>query len=273
MNRLANLDYLRGICAFGIMIYHYTFWGIGQADSFMGRVGIFGVSIFYILSGLTLHHVYSKKMKISKEEVLNFFKKRFFRIFPLLWLATICSIFLTTPRPSWTDIFLSLTGLFGFVRWDHYIAMGAWSIGNELVFYAFFPLFLFLIKYYKSYFKILTIILFLISIYFAFIRLNPNLTLAEQWRDYVNPFNQVFLFLGGFLISYYFSDKQSNNLGYSILLIFGISLFVFFPVSGNSINVVSGYNRFIFMAICFFICISFYKINCSVPDLIHKPLS
>jgi len=65
INRLNSLDYLRGIAAFGIMIYHYSSWTFGRfhADNFMGRVGVYGVAIFYVLSGLTLFHVYHEIMK------------------------------------------------------------------------------------------------------------------------------------------------------------------------------------------------------------------
>lgn len=273
MKRLVNLDYLRGICAFGIMIFHYTGWGSEESNSFMGRVGIYGVSIFYILSGLTLHHVYDQKMKTSTEGILSFFKKRIFRIFPLLWLVTMFSILLDPERFNWLDLFLNCSGLFGFFRWDHYFAMGAWSIGNELVFYAFFPFFLILSKYYKFYFMILIVFILAISFYFAFITLDLNFKLAEQWRNYVNPFNQVLLFLGGFLIFSYFSKKESSNLLYIYLLFFASILFVFYPVYGDSINIVTGFNKLLFTIICFVICISFYKINLKIPEFIHKPLS
>src|SRR6187549_3632015 len=139
MNRLYNLDYLRGLAAFGIMIFHYLSWTLGDPVSdtcgFMGRIGIYGVSIFYVLSGLTLYYVYFDKMAPSKADVIDFIRKRFFRIFPLLWLATIGAIIITGPIPAAWDFFLNITGLFGLLKWDGYIAPGAWSIGNELVFY------------------------------------------------------------------------------------------------------------------------------------------
>lgn len=75
MNRLYNLDYLRGFAAFGIMIYHYSSWSLGNftADSFMGRIGVYGVSVFYVLSGLTLFYVYKNKMKPTVQDVIYFF--------------------------------------------------------------------------------------------------------------------------------------------------------------------------------------------------------
>lgn len=65
MNRLYNLDYLRGLIAFGIIIYHYTSWCFGRysAQDFIARVSVYGVSIFYVLSELAFYNVYCKKMK------------------------------------------------------------------------------------------------------------------------------------------------------------------------------------------------------------------
>jgi peptidoglycan/LPS O-acetylase OafA/YrhL len=48
MKRLPELDYLRGLAAFGIMIFHYLSWTRGEfsADDTMGRIGIYGVAFF-----------------------------------------------------------------------------------------------------------------------------------------------------------------------------------------------------------------------------------
>ena len=54
--RLYNLDYLRGLAALGIMAVHLSTLADGplSTQSFPGRYGVYGVSVFYILSGLTL---------------------------------------------------------------------------------------------------------------------------------------------------------------------------------------------------------------------------
>lgn len=275
MNRLYNLDYLRGLAAFGIMIYHYLSWTIGgfEADDFMGRVGIYGVSIFYILSGLTLYYVYYDKMKSSRQDIAAFVKKRIFRIFPLLWLATITAILLSRKLPDFSDLFLNLTGLFGFVKWETYFSTGVWSIGNELVFYVFFPFFILFAKSFRPLFIILSVVIFSLYIYFAFAKLNPELTLSEQWKNYVNPLNQVFLFLSGFLTGLLFNKTKINNATIATLFFIGLGLFILNPAHGDLINLVTGVNRLIFTFCCLLICFCFYKLTFKFPIFIHKPLT
>tara|TARA_B100000768_G_scaffold178290_1_gene193831 strand:+ start:154 stop:1281 length:1128 start_codon:yes stop_codon:yes gene_type:complete len=275
MKRLYNLDYLRGFAAFGIMFYHYLSWTFGNfsADTFMARLGIYGVSVFYVLSGLTLYYVYYVKMQPSIKGVITFFKKRILRIFPLLWLVTVTAILLSRKIPDFSDLFLNLTGLFGFIKWQTYFSAGVWSIGNELVFYVFFPFLILFAKSYRFLFIILSAFIFLLYIYFAFVKLNSELTLSNQWKNYVNPLNQVFLFLGGFLIGLLFNKTKINNATILSLLAIGLGLFVFIPADGNSINLVTGVNRLVFTFCCFLICFCFYKLTFKFPVFVHKPLT
>jgi peptidoglycan/LPS O-acetylase OafA/YrhL len=128
--RLYTLDYLRGLSAFGIMVYHFLYWlqGPFSANQFLGRVGVYGVALFYVLSGLTLYHVYDYANIGHEFSWSTFFKKRFYRIFPLLWLATICAIILSRKQPNPLDLLLNLTGMFGFISWDVTFTTGGWSI-------------------------------------------------------------------------------------------------------------------------------------------------
>lgn len=275
MNRLYNLDYLRGLAAFGIMLYHYLTWTTGTftADTFMGRLGIYGVSIFYVLSGLTLYYVYYNKIQPSRQDIFAFFKKRIFRIFPLLWLVTITAILLSKEIPDFFDLFLNLTGLFGFVKWDTYFSTGVWSIGNELAFYVFFPFFVLFAKSYRALFVILSVIIFSLYLYFAFVKLNPELIQKEQWTIYTNPLNQVFLFLGGFLMGLLFNKTKISDLTIVVLFVIGLGLFIFAPADGNAVVLKIGTNRLIFTFCCFLICFCFYKLTFKFPVFVHKPLS
>ncbi len=275
MKRLYNLDYLRGLAAFGIMIYHYYMAAYGTPGSatFLGRVGIYAVSIFYVLSGLTLYLVYNTSITSSKNGILVFAKKRFFRIFPLLWLATICTIIISRNTPGVLRLVLNLTGLFGFLDWDADLANGAWSIGNELVFYVFFPVFIILMNRSRAALAILSFVIAGIYLYFAFSILDPNRSLANQWRNYVNPLNQLFLFLGGFLTGAFFKKINIPATTNFIILLSGLCLFVFYPASGDQITIVTGPCRIVFTASCFLVCLGFYKTTIKFPNLINKPLT
>ncbi|MGN6511327.1 MAG: acyltransferase family protein [Chitinophaga sp.] len=275
MIRLHNLDYLRGMAALGIMFYHILSWSLGEftSETFFGRVGIYGVSIFYVLSGLTLYHVYWERMVPNLADVATFLKKRFFRIFPLLWLVMIFSIIISKKMPSIDILFLNLTGLFGLLKWDAYISVGAWSIGNELVFYLFFPVFILLVRKSIPLFIFFLMLLLGVYIYFAFGILDATKPLASQWKNYVNPLNQVFLFLSGFLIGLIGKRIKLNTLLNLILLFAAFALFLFYPAEENIINLVTGFSRLVFTLSCIVICFCFYKLTMEMPLWVDRPLA
>lgn len=277
MNRLHTLDYLRGIAALGILIFHFMKWGGAELTtaSFIERIGFFGVSVFYILSGLTLHYVYYDRLEFSRESLFHFYKKRIFRIFPLLWLITILSIIISKKSPNLFDLFLNLSGLFGFVKWDTYFSPGVWSIGNELVFYVFFPLFVFCMKFKKWLMFLLSLLIIFFMIYFSFFAIDVKIDLGEQWKTYINPLNQVYFFLGGFLMGYLFRGVKLKRIYSSLLIVLGLLIMICFPVGEERISLVFGINRVVFSLACFLICLGTYSWNniFSIPNIIHRPFS
>lgn len=144
--RIGALDLVRGVCAVGVAIYHFVSWNLGvQIES----LGSFGVYTFFVLSGLTMAYVYSAGFKdtLNLETVHRFYIRRVARILPLLAVAAV--------------------GAWLFARWQHGVglaeglplliltgsgflaagpagflsnAVGAWSLGIEIVFYALFPI-------------------------------------------------------------------------------------------------------------------------------------
>jgi peptidoglycan/LPS O-acetylase OafA/YrhL len=269
--RLHTLDYLRGLSALGIMVYHYLFWlnGSFTSDQFMGRVGVYGVAIFYVLSGLTLYHVYEYSQVSTGFSIGNFFKKRIFRIFPLLWLVTLGAIVLSRKMPNLPDVFLNLTGLFGFVRWHVYFATGAWSIGNELVFYSKFPLIL-LICMRKPWILLVALALTgLLHHLFAFEFLDAQKPLADQWHTYVNPLNQIFFFVAGCAIGYWTKARSFQPLSATVLVGLGLLLLAWIPAEGNTISIVTDYNRWLFTSACMLICLGAYKLSVRLPGSLH----
>jgi peptidoglycan/LPS O-acetylase OafA/YrhL len=179
-------------------------------------------------------------------------------------------------RPSISTLILNLTGLFGF--FGGAIATGAWSIGNELAFYCFFPIFIFRITlkrhFVKSIFCIILIVsIFCVYVFFAYCILQNRDTLESQWHIYINPLNQVFLFLGGILIGYIFLNISLPKYYTLVILLSSILVFAYLPAKGNGIVLVTGHNRIVFTFICFLVTIFFYKQDFKLPVFLEKAMS
>ncbi len=93
----------------------------------------------------------------------------------------------------------------------------------------------------------------------------------RKWR-YMNPLNQVFLFLGGFLIGYFFKKTQINTYINLLLQIAAFLVFIFIPSEDDSVYITSGYNRIIFTLVCFIICFCFYKLHFRLPRILDRLL-
>lgn len=271
--RLSSLDYLRGIAAVGILLFHFFSWSYGEYTSqfILSRFGLYGVSIFYILSGLTLSHVYGNKL-VTKSEVGNFFIKRLARILPLLWLITLLTILGARQYFSIGKIILNFTGLFGFISPASYIAGGAWSIGNEMVFYVFFPLLIILFKKNVKFFHLAAILVFLGHLYFAFKVLQVNQSIINQWEIYINPFNQLTFFIAGMYMALYKDQIVFNKTTLLTLFIITTCVFCFYPVTGNPINLVIGVPRVIFTLDCFILTLVVSKTGSISIAPIHQVL-
>lgn len=246
-NRVQSLDYLRGLMAAGIMVYHFFLWSGDKYDAgtLLGRLGVYGVSVFYVLSGLTLFVVYHQKLEFKS--IHQYFIKRIFRIFPLLWLCVALTIFFTSKQIDLITVLLNLSGLFGFIAPSKYIAAASWSIGNELVFYTIFPVILLVSRKYKFFPLLVVILSFLIAIYFSFNILDGNRLIAYQWKLYIMPLNQVVLFVSGFLVGQLLVGKTMPQFVGPFLIVVSTTAFVLYPVNGDNIHIVSGVNRIIFI--------------------------
>ncbi len=272
--RIKNLDYLRGVSAILIMIYHYYSWIFGHAatNCVISKFGTYGVALFYILSGCTLFHVYSDKLQFEYNSLNEFFKKRFFRIFPLLWFAIGISLVLNKMNYGLDQIFINITGLFGVFAWDRSIAPGSWSIGNELFFYLIFPVLVFLIRIKKFAWLLIYLTFLIIYIYFAFFKLQ-NINPKLRWAEYQNPLNQIFLFFTG--IAIVIINRKYLLTKFTAISLFTISIlvFFFFPVSGELCNLYLGYNRIVFTFALTIIIFIAYQRSVRLPKIVDKILS
>jgi exopolysaccharide production protein ExoZ len=279
--RVESLDYLRGIMAVSVMMYHYSSWSgfVLESSTFLGKLGIYAVSIFYILSGLSLAIVYKGRIN-QKVDFFKFWAKRLFRIVPLFWVVLTSVIFLEYFKYlfvggeiqfSLEKIFLNYSLLFSFFYPDAYIPTGAWSIGNEIVFYLILPFLLFLNKKSSLFLYFFWLIAFFFALYFSFYVFDQSDDLVNQWSDYVNPLNQCFLFVSGVLIGH-FKRCSFNRVFGCVFLFILVATFMFIPVEGGLIMIVSGLERIVFSFLCVFFVFVLYNLNFVFKGVLHSCL-
>lgn len=277
IKRVDSLDWLRGLMACSIMFYHLLGWENVHldSDSILGRLGIYGVSIFFILSGLSMAIVYNSILN-NLHNYLIFIVRRIFRIWPLLWLVTLFIFFeivISEKKFGYKLLALNLSTLFGFIKPSAYMAIGAWSIGNEMVYYVLTPIIIYFFNYKISLGNFFLLVCFLITLVFAFYFLDSSVSISNQsqWIKYINPFNNLFLYVSGLAIYYNFKDKDFNSRIIYVTLLVTSLLFCFLPFDGDQINIVTGFGRVIFLLLSILIVICIYKFNFQLPFFLNKP--
>ena len=276
-DRLIALDYLRGITALGMMSYHYSSWfyvGSWDAHSFFGRLGIYGVSVFFILSGFTLFYSYHKRLNPDFESLRSFTLARLFRIFPLLWVVQFCTILLL-PRQneiSWQTILLNISGLFAFFAWTQPIGIGVWSIGNELVYYELFPVLLFISRAARTGYAFAALgCIGLTSLVYGSFAIDSAKTLVSQWSNYINPINNLVFFILGIVAARILSSIQvKSKISYGFICI-SIILFTMIPAHGDPVTLVTGWRRLVFILICTSLVIG-VRFLADIPQRAHAIL-
>lgn len=146
--RLVFLDSLRGLAAIYVLVYHMLLlpqpnlvpphWAEKAA-----LAGGTGVTLFFIVSAFSLYYTMSLRLK-DGHPVLSFYMHRFFRIAPLFYFMILATMVRDAWQfgviHSWIDVFTS--GSFLFNLWpgkQEGFVWAGWTIGVEMVFYAFFP--------------------------------------------------------------------------------------------------------------------------------------
>jgi peptidoglycan/LPS O-acetylase OafA/YrhL len=252
-----HIQVLRAISVLLVFCYHL------KLDLF--KNGYLGVDIFFVISGFvitkSLHEEFKNRGEIN---FLNFYKKRFKRIFPvLLFILTIVFIFYKFYGPPdislKKDYLYSILGLSNFFYlikdvdyfnniFDNPVGH-TWSLGIEEQFYIIYPLILFiLIKNFKDnkISIIFYLIIFLSLIIINFININNN-TL------FYFPFLRFWEFFLGCVIPF-LKIKKNNQLSliFFILIFFIIFLNIFGENTTNS-NLYILKNIFITFFVSFFL--------------------
>lgn len=243
--RVYILDYLRGLSACLILIYHGLSWIFELHNPLLLFIGRYGVICFFVISGYSLSIGYKSRIT-NHSEFTTYIWRRFLRIYPLFLVVTIVTIlgqFLFGNSINIFSIITNVIFVFPFLGADTAIASGAWSIADEWIFYLFLPLFLRASKSLLA--RTLTILIFISSWVYFFNTVTPNLGIDHQWGAYVHWLGQIRWFLlGVFLPEITLRKFCSTKLLFfmsSCLLLF----FIFFSFIDPTFNLISGISGFI----------------------------
>ncbi len=150
--RILYLDLVRILSFIMVTMYHFTvaaeFFGVGARleiyKSVSHILAPLALSAFFMVSGAALIYQYKAKMSLKE-----FYKKRFFGIFPLYWLAYLFA-FLDyfyqaggMPEAPKVNFLLTVIGMDGYLN-DYlptFYLLGEWFLGMIIMLYLLFPLY------------------------------------------------------------------------------------------------------------------------------------
>lgn len=146
--RFPCFDGFRAIAATTVLVTHVSFTAqlndIAWIGVFTARMDI-GVAVFFLVSGFLLYRPFALAHLAGDRapRTLPFLRRRFLRIFPAYWFAAVVIFYVLgykTPSGA-KDTFIYL-GLLQIYSRDHILGgiNQAWSLGTEVSFYLFLPL-------------------------------------------------------------------------------------------------------------------------------------
>lgn len=145
-----ELDFIRTICALGIIIYHFSNYSLSTFKPLYkfanGDFGVLIVTVFFIITGYALYISNSEVYSLKK-----FYYKRFKAIFPafwFVWLIFYIKDVLKVRYPFYAGnpvkFLLTLIGQDGYFsqRIVTYYEVGEWFLGALIIVYLLYPLLL-----------------------------------------------------------------------------------------------------------------------------------
>ena len=149
--KFITIQYLRGLAAVLVLASHALLYPLVEHDLGFGRLGWLGVILFFVISGFIMVAVTGE----GRFSALDFLRRRFIRIVPMYWGATLiaAAIALVAPNLFKTTVYdtgqLILSLLF--IPFYNPVSEGihplyklGWTLNYEIFFYVCFALLAFL---------------------------------------------------------------------------------------------------------------------------------
>lgn len=254
-----NLDYLRGILAIYIVIYHLLSWNhfidLREETIFM-KFAFYFVSIFFVISGyaLTLSAINYRYNFKNRWNVFYYFQRRFARIYPLFLFVIILAILIGYKNVSSIKEFLYQATLTFNIFNRNGLTPASWSIGVEVIFYLFFPLIFIifdnLFKLNKPLFNIMLFLIIFLLLLSSYYNYYEKFSEKHYFFIYVHNFyNHLYFFLIGmyFAFNRQYLFNLKNKKFFKFFLFFLLILFLIWNSHYTNLywNYLYGINRII----------------------------
>lgn len=107
MNKLQNIQALRGVAVLAVVFFHLAliekrYGGSNTILPEFFNFGMFGVDLFFVISGFVMVTVTRGKFQSLKQSLL-FLYHRISRIYPLYWVYTTLALIVFLVQPSWVN--------------------------------------------------------------------------------------------------------------------------------------------------------------------------
>ena len=213
-NYRKDIDGLRSVAVLFVLAYH------GFPDSFRG--GFIGVDMFFVISGFLITGIILEDLEQNTFSFWNFYQRRIKRLFPALFLvlasALVAGWFVLFPDEYsmlGKHTLAGTTFISNIVFWQeagYWDVAGKakpllhlWSLGIEEQFYLLFPLLLVFV--YKKKFRLLTVILGIFFVSFAY---NIHFYRSEPVMAFYSPAARFWELLMGSLLAVMASSSCSQ---------------------------------------------------------------
>lgn len=231
---IVSVQYLRGIAALLVLLAHISYKDMQYSlGSFHFDIGIFGVDIFFVISGFVMYYI-SQNIENSFRGIICFFKQRVIRIIPLYWLVSCLALMIYIIAPERvnsstgsTDILNSFTL---FPSETKYLVAVGWTLSYEFYFY-----FLFSISLFFKYYKALIISVILLSLVFV-----GEMLFSKTFLQNFLTNSLLLEFFYGILIAKYYLNHFTHRAKFLLGFII-VGLFILYINFFSDISTIRGF--------------------------------
>jgi peptidoglycan/LPS O-acetylase OafA/YrhL len=261
-----DINSLRALSVISVVLYH------AEIELFKG--GWLGVDIFFVISGYLISNIIISELNEGTFLFKKFYLKRAKRILPALFSTLILTFplayLLLTPKAMDEYVDSLFSSVFFYANFylqnlDLYISeagkfmplLHTWSLAIEEQYYLLFPLLAYIVyKYFKKYFTVIFLFIFLVSIYLNSLTVSTIKFYQLQYRVWELLIGVIVMILSTnlkvphlekiglplmVLPIFYFDDNWIYDIEPKLITLAGVSLIIFSNSDKTILSKISSY--------------------------------